>query len=232
MSASDLQHDLRSALAAQADPDRAVAQQRYMKSEMPCYGLSRDGMRKAVRPVIAAHPFADPMGWRDAAAQIWRQAERREERYAVIELLRHPAYRRWAVDPANLPLLKELVITGAWWDLVDEVAAHCVGAVLRAHPAEVTPVLRAWSREDDLWVRRTAILSQLTFKTAVDVDLLGYAIEGSIGDTDFFARKAIGWALRSYSQSSAAGADWVRAYVAAHTDRLSGLSKREALKHL
>lgn len=232
MSARDLQDDLRSALAALADPERAVAQQRYMKSEMPCYGVGTAAMRQAARAVFAVHPLPDAQAWRAAAELVWREAEHREERYAVIGLLRYPAYRAWASDPGNLPMLKEFVVTGAWWDLVDDVAAHCVGAVLRAHRAEVTPVIRAWSREDHLWVRRTAILSQLTFKDSVDADLLAYAIEGSISDTDFFARKAIGWALRSYARGSDEAADWVRAFVAANADRLSGLSKREALKHL
>lgn len=232
MSARDLQAALRSALAALADPERAVAQQRYMKSQMPCYGVGTAAMRRAARAVFAVHRLPDARAWREAAAMVWREAEHREERYAVIELLRSPAYREWAADPGNLPMLKEFVTTGAWWDLVDDLAAHCVGAVLRAHRAEVTPIIRAWSREDHLWVRRTAILSQLTFKATVDADLLAYAIEGSIADSDFFARKAIGWALRSYARASAETAGWVRAYVAANADRLSGLSRREALKHL
>ena len=52
---------------------------------------------------------------------------------------------------------------------------------------------------------------------------IGYA-----GEQVFFSRKAIGWALRDYAWTSP---DWVRAYVADHPD-LSGLSRREALKHL
>ena len=47
--------------------------------------------------------------------------------------------------------------------------------------------------------------------------------------TGFFLRKAIGWALREYAK---AAPDAVRAYVAEHETELSGLSKREALKHL
>ena len=42
-------------------------------------------------------------------------------------------------------------------------------------------------------------------------------------------RKAVGWALRQHAR---ADPDWVRAFVAEHGDRLSGLSRREALKHL
>ena len=43
---------------------------------------------------------------------------------------------------------------------------------------------------------------------------------------EFFLRKAIGWALREYSKTDAAA---VRRFVAANADRLSPLSRREAL---
>lgn len=46
---------------------------------------------------------------------------------------------------------------------------------------------------------------------------------------EFFVRKAVGWALRQHSRTDEA---WVREYVASRQDRLSGLSRREALKHL
>jgi 3-methyladenine DNA glycosylase AlkD len=62
-----------------------------------------------------------------------------------------------------------------------------------------------------------------------DLDLLRYAIEVNLEDRTFWLRKAIGWALRDYARTDP---DWVRAEVAALDGRLSGLSRREALKHL
>ena len=56
-----------------------------------------------------------------------------------------------------------------------------------------------------------------------------HAIEANLDDRSFWLRKAIGWALREYARTDP---DWVRAYVASAGDRLSGLSRREALKHL
>ena len=72
-----------------------------------------------------------------------------------------------------------------------------------------------------------AIIAQLGARERTDTDLLGYTIEGSLDDPDFFARKAIGWALREYSKTDEA---WVRRFVAGHA--LSPLSRREALKWL
>ncbi len=48
-------------------------------------------------------------------------------------------------------------------------------------------------------------------------------------EQEFFLRKAIGWTLREYSKSRS---DVVIDYVEKHSQRLSNLSKREALKIL
>jgi 3-methyladenine DNA glycosylase AlkD len=48
-------------------------------------------------------------------------------------------------------------------------------------------------------------------------------------ETDFFIRKAIGWALRDHARTQP---DAVRAFLMAHAHVLSGLTRREAGKHL
>lgn len=49
------------------------------------------------------------------------------------------------------------------------------------------------------------------------------------GGSQFFICKAVGWAVRQHAWTEP---DWVRRFVADHDDRLSGLTRREALKHL
>jgi 3-methyladenine DNA glycosylase AlkD len=119
-------------------------------------------------------------------------------------------------------------VTGAWWDLVDELA-HAVGAVLRAVGPPAASVVREWSRDEDLWLRRVAILSQLGARARTDPVLLADCIAPNLADRAFFIRKAIGWALRDYARTDPA---WVAAFVLAAGDRLSPLSRREATKHL
>ena len=75
---------------------------------------------------------------------------------------------------------------------------------------------------------RLAILAQLRAKGATDTALLADAIRPSIGEPEFFLRKAIGWALREYSRTDPA---WVAEFVNAHAG-LSDLSRREALRLL
>jgi 3-methyladenine DNA glycosylase AlkD len=87
----------------------------------------------------------------------------------------------------------------------------------------------AWSRSDDLWKRRSAILCQLTFKKATDLDLLYATIEPALSSKEFFLRKAIGWALRQHAWTDP---EEIRRYVREHEEELSPLSKREALKNV
>ena len=89
--------------------------------------------------------------------------------------------------------------------------------------------MRAWAVDDDLWLRRTSVICQISHGTDVDRDLLTFAIERNLDDPSFWLRKAIGWALRQHARVDPA---WVRAYVDSLGDRLSGLSRREATKHL
>ena len=124
-------------------------------------------------------------------------------------------------------MIEEMIVTGAWWDYVDQLAAKHMGHLLASHPGDVRPVLVSWATGEDIWRRRTAILAQLRFKADTDTGLLFSAIEASISDKEFFLRKAIGWALREYSKT-APGV--VAGYVADNHHRLSALSRREALK--
>ncbi len=128
-----------------------------------------------------------------------------------------------------IPLHEHMAVTGAWWDHVDEIA-HRIADLHDEHPDETAHDVRPrWSTTDDMWLRRLSIISQLGRRDRVDAELLTGVIEPNMDDTEFFIRKAIGWALREYAKVEP---DWVRTFVAEREDQLSGLSKREALKHV
>lgn len=223
-----LRRAIRSALAAVAEPARAPEMQAYMKSEMPYLGVTTPRRREALRGIFAAYPFASAAAWRTDVLALWRSAEYREERYAALHLSGHRKARSFQTLEA-LPMYEEMIVTGAWWDYVDEIAAHRIGPLLAAYPVEMKKTMRAWSRSEDLWKRRTSILCQLAFKDAIDLELLYACIAPSLSSKEFFLRKAIGWALRQYARTDPGE---VRRYVKEHAARLSGLSRREATKHL
>ena len=230
---------VRRELVAGADPARAAQQQAYMKSTMPYHGLTAPELRRAVRRLLS-DPSLRPATvgeWESTIRELWDEATHREEWYAALAIARHPsamAYREFGA----LPLYRHLVVTGAWWDVVDEVATHLVRDELLADPDRVAPVMRSWAADPDRWVRRTAILCQVGARDRVDDALLrdvivpnleGAPSAGPRAKQDFFIRKAIGWALRDAAYRRP---DWVRAFVDEHRSALSGLSVREGLKHI
>lgn len=228
MSAPDLAGTLRAALRRVADPKRAAPMQAYAKSSMPYLGVTAVPLRRVCREVFAGLDFPTAAAWRRAVLRLWRGARFREERYCAIELTGVGRFDRFQ-DLSALPMYEEMIVTGAWWDLVDGIAAHRLGTLLRRFPREMNREMLAWSRSDDLWKRRSAILCQLTFKKATDLELLYAAIGPALASKEFFLRKAIGWALRQLAWTDPKE---VRRYVREHEKELSPLSRREALKNV
>lgn len=201
--------------------------QRYMKSAMPFHGVPAPVAKQVFSTVLARHRLTGREAWETTVRALWAEATHREERYAALALAGHRLYRVHQIPP-TLDLYRELVLTGAWWDLVDDIASHKVGPIVRSHSAVRLTILE-WARAEDMWLRRAAIICQLGAKGDTDTDLLAACLEPNLADREFFIRKAIGWALRQHAWTDPA---WVRDYVEQHDDRLSPLSRREAVKHL
>lgn len=218
---------IREALAAAGDPTKAAQQQRYMKSSMPYRGLTSPELRALLRPLLKAYEPASRTAWEATVRELWDGATHREEWYAALSVARHRLARPW-LDPESLPLWRHLVTTGAWWDVVDETATHLVRDTLAGHPEAVTPVVDAWSVDEDLWLRRASVICQVGRGADTDVELLRRVVEANVADRSFWLRKAIGWALRDYARTDPA---WVWSEVDRLGDHLSGLSRREATKH-
>jgi len=160
--------DVRRALAAAADPAKAAPMQAYMKSAMPFRGIPKPARTAALRPVFRAHVLEDRESWEATVRLLWDSAEFREERYAATDLARHRPYAAWATDVRSILLDEHLIVTGGWWDHVDEVAIRLVGPLLRAHPVQIDRVVRRWSRDDDRWRRRAAVICQIGSRDSTD----------------------------------------------------------------
>ncbi len=205
----------------------------YMKSALPFHGVPTPLRRQLVKAVAADHPFPDTHALCTAVLALWRGATHREQRYAALDLLRLPRARK-LVSLQWLPVLQELIETGAWWDHNDEISGVALGALLQHQPATLKPLLRQWATSRNLWFRRAAMLCQRRLDSAhCDAVLLYDCILPSLVPDplagEFFIRKGMGWALR---ERSYAAPDEVEAFCAEYRRRLSPLTLREALKVL
>jgi 3-methyladenine DNA glycosylase AlkD len=183
---------VRSELSRRAKPDKADPMRAYMKSELPFYGVQKPARQAAFEEVFAAHPLAGFEEWRATVFALWDEARFREERYGAIALTGDRHYAAYQT-PEALPLYERLIVTGAWWDFVDELATRRVGPILRSHAHEVRPIVLAWSRHDDLWLRRTSIICQIGSKGRTDRELLTPASSRAwASGTSFSARQSGG----------------------------------------
>ncbi|MFI8241734.1 DNA alkylation repair protein [Streptomyces sp. NPDC085866] len=210
--------------AAAADPGRAAAMRAYMKDVAPFLGIPTPDRRTLSRTVLAGTPRPDEADCTAVALRCWLLPEREYHYFAVDYLRRHTA----RCTSAFLPVARYLVTTVSWWDTVDLLAAHVVGALVAADPG-LTADMDAWIADDNLWVARTALLHQLRYKERTDTDrLFAYCLLQS-GHPDFFVRKAIGWCLREYAKTDA---EAVRGFLARERSRFAPLTVREALKNI
>ncbi|MCB0782613.1 MAG: DNA alkylation repair protein [Flavobacteriales bacterium] len=194
-----------------------------MKDIAPFFGLKTPLRRQLLKEHIAT--FGMPRV--DELPDVVRSAyacEEREMHYVAMDLLVKVAKK---LGPEHLPLLEELITTHSWWDTVDAYAANVVGVILKKHPQTIGDWNERWIRSSDMWLNRTAILFQLKWKQDTDEEMLFSNCAQHAAHSDFFIRKAIGWALRAYAETAP---EAVQAFVATHT--LSPLSKREALRKL
>jgi len=212
-------------LGSHADPAKAGPMAAYMKTDMPFYGVAKPERDRIATAVKDRFPIADHHAYEQAVTGLWALPHR-EEKYLAIRMAR--LYADF-VTPRSLALYKRLIQDGAWWDFVDEIAIHLVGQVLHHHRPAVSPTLDAWITDQDMWLRRTALLSQVHHMEDTDEGrLFGYCLQ-TADETAFFIRKAIGWALRDYS---ATAPERVLTFLHHNRGRLSSLSFREAARRL
>jgi len=214
------------ALRPLADAQQAQPMRAYMLDQFVFLGVHAPPRRRALRTLPGLKDWTAPALL--ALAEVLWVLPEREFQYAAVDLL--AKYHR-QLDLQSLPRLIALVQRKSWWDSVDALAG-VVGDILllarkQGHDGQHT--MDSCLGHSNLWVRRVAMLHQLGWKERTDESrLLRYALHLA-GEPDFFIRKAIGWALRDYARTRP---DVVRAFLAQHGQTFSGLTRREAGKHL
>lgn len=216
--------EVRALLEPLADPVRAPQMAAYMKGIAPFLGVSTTARRAAIRDWVRAFdPGPGATDLLDAADALVAVPER-EFAYSAHDLVRR---HERSLPPESLPRLRALALVRPWWDTVDAWAT-LIGRVGLRHPSWDAEVAR-WAHDEQLWARRIALVFQVGRRERVELAILFACCEATMDDRDFFMRKGIGWGLRDAAR---AYPDAVRAFVDAHRGRLSGLSVREATKHL
>ncbi len=217
---------LQGSLEAKADASSAASQKAYMKSELSFHGVSSAVIRDTARGFLQAHSDLDRESLHVLVRALF-DSEWFDLRSVALALLER---RIKQLDAEDLPLMIELVRASACWAHVDWLATKMIPAVMDDHPKRVS-LLKRWAKDEDFWVRRTALLVQMqNIKYADgDFDLFTALAVPMLPEKELFIRKAIGWVLREVSKKKPA---LVRDFVRKYGDSMSGLTRREATKYL
>jgi 3-methyladenine DNA glycosylase AlkD len=219
-------HAVEHALIPLADEAKAEGMKAYLLNQFEFLGLAAPVRRQAVKEIgkVKWQSSVDLL----AVAELLWQKPQREYRYTAVDLLRQHGAQ---LSVNDLPALQALLLQDAWWETVDglsAVIADVMHAAVQQKPnAAIT--MDVWLKHPSHWVRRSAMLHQLGWRLDTDTTrLFGYATQMA-DEEEFFIRKAIGWALRDYARWNPQA---VTEFLVQHRAVLSGLTVREAAKHL
>lgn len=185
------------------------------------------GIRGATRTEIYKKYFPDArktktIDW-NFVENCWNKEER-EFQYVVVYYLK--AMQKF-LKREDISRLKYLIVTKSWWDTIDLLAKVVGSLIIRIEGYD--QIMLEWSKDSNIWLRRVAILYQLSLKDKVDKQVLDKILVNNLDDSEFFINKAIGWALRDYSKYNP---EWVREFIKKNKENMANLSIREASKYI
>lgn len=214
------------ALRAAGNPARAAQEKLYLKSELTHLGASVPSVRAIAKRLQHEHPSLERLELLALVDALWT-APIHERRLCAVELLALHADRLEAEDIA---LLERLIREARTWALLDPLAVNVVGE-LAARSPDLGDTLDRWARDEDFWVRRAALLALLLPLRAGggDFERFGRYADAMLEEQEFFIRKAIGWVLRETGKKTP---ERVIAWLTPRAARASGITLREAVKHL
>jgi 3-methyladenine DNA glycosylase AlkD len=217
---------LEAQLRSHGDPLRARQEQRYLKSQLTFLGVGVPVLRKTAKAFVRSHPELRRTALLALVKRLWDTPiyELRAVAVGILEL------KQAQLRASDMPVLIALVRDAKTWALVDWLAIKVLGAILVREP-RARRYLERWARDEDFWVRRSALLCWHDPLLAGGGDFAHFAQLATplLGEREFFIRKAIGWVLRSTAKRTP---QRTYDFVAQHAGQMSGLTFREATRNL
>ena len=214
---------LENTLLENSHPENAVVMAKYMRNHFSFYGIKTTERRAILKFFWKEYTTEITENSRTIAWNLFNKSQR-ELHYCGIEIVVKELKNNYQID--NIELIEKFIITNSWWDSVDTISKYILGDYLLEYPTETTKVIERFSNSENIWLNRSAILFQLSYKQKTNFDLLKYVCEKHKKSNEFFIQKAIGWALREYYKTNP---ETVKKFVS--KAKLKPLSQKEALKN-
>ncbi len=218
--------ELAAELKVNGTEERAVNEKRYLKSEIEHYGVSVPIIRKLARRFARERKDLGKSDVEVLSLELWDRNVYELRKLAVNVL----AARAGDLSLQDVPFIESLLRRSWTWALIDDLSINVVAPMLSG--VDGAAVIReGWSKDEDFWVRRTAMLAllpSLRRDGGCWQEFAGYA-DAMLGEDEFFIRKAIGWLLREVSKHSP---ELVFEWMEPRAAYASSVTMREAVKYL
>jgi len=225
-SGADLAAAIERHIAAVGTAKRAVGEKAYLKSDLEFLGATVGAIREITGHIKRDHPDLSHAKMLATVRALWKRPVH-ECRAAAVDLL---MLYSDLLEPHDLKLIEQMLRQSKTWALVDYLAAAVVGGLVDRYPQLNTEMDR-WAKDDDFWIRRSALLAHLGSLRRGEGDFerwAGYA-DSMLEEKEFFIRKAIGWVLRDTARKRP---DLVYEWLLPRAHRASGVTVREACKRV
>jgi 3-methyladenine DNA glycosylase AlkD len=208
------------ALRTAGTPERAAADVRYLRSDLEHWGVAVPDARRICRSVDVRdreHLLAFVDG-------LWQGGVHDRRLLAILLLARHERMLR----PGDVAQLEQLLRECRTWALLDELAIKVAGPLLDRHQ-DADAILARWAADDDVWIRRSALLAHLLALRSGGGDWERFTAlaDPLLDDRDVWVRKAIGWVVRDTGRKRP---ELVAAWAVPRARRMSGVTRREVAK--
>lgn len=210
--------ELFTSMEEEAQEENALGMEKYMRHQFSFLGIKTPERRALFRRFLKSYQ-GDPL----KDAEILYAYPHRECKYMAIDLL---VKHEKTLTPEDLERILSLALKEPWWDTIDALASKVLGPMAKRSP-RVKEHLVELIYQENIWLKRTAILFQLSYKKETDEEVLALLVSKGLSTGEFFVDKALGWALREYSKTHKVFVQEVL-----HTYDVSSLTRREASKYL
>ena len=216
--------DLENSLRGNSNRKTAIPMENYMKNNFDFLGIKTKERRAILKENCEKFKQEVKVNFRVFAWELFQKRER-EFHMCAIDIFIKEIKKNYVQE--DIILIEKLIITNSWWDSVDTIAKYLVGGYLQRFPEKTFEIIERFSNSKNMWLNRSALLFQLSYKERTNFELLKSECEKHKESNEFFVQKAIGWALRDYSRFNPNG---VKEYV--DSTNLKPLSQREALRNI
>lgn len=162
-------NELELELQKKASRETAVPMEQYMKNKFYFLGLKTEQRRSTFKALYEKYKPEIKADFRNLIWELLNKKER-EFHYCALDLALKEYKKNYQEE--DIHFIEKLITTNSWWDTVDAFAKYLVGGYLQQFPDKTFSVIDYYYNSENMWLNRTALIFQLSYKEKTNFELL------------------------------------------------------------